>query len=393
MANYPNPLTTRFLDGVIKERPDEQALRKTYIGTSLVPYKSVEEYELTWDVIKSANHIAGVYAMDGTPIPGTDPGFYSMMANVINLAAARKLEEQTVMTFREPGELALKSRVLRSKRDKAMRLLRSKISKCDDEVDTTVEYLIMQALQGSIAWPPTDNAGAAITPAPAYWGSVSPGFTLSLGFRAAFVQDIASLSGYNSRAGGAQNWQHASADPFLDLEVIRELITETAHINAYGSTLIMSASALSWMATRPNVLNWFRGTAAGGPATDKAAGQFVDYYSLNQFLETRLGYKVMTYDSVWTYETNIGSGSGETENSIRFLPINKMLVIPNGALTSENAYFATAPISGPNDAYKTGKQTWSEKMTKPPWSWEVGVQLKGFPIIKTTQELAVFTLW
>lgn len=395
MAKWPNELSTRFLDGVIQERPTKDALRKSYIGLNYFPVRPVMDYELTWDVVKSANRIAGIYAMDGTPVPGDDPAFYERMANVLNIMAARRLEESTVMTFREPGELALKSRVLQGKREKARRMLRSKIASADDEVDATIEYLCMQALQGTITWPPTTESGSAITPAPAYWGNAQP-ISLDLGFRSAFVQNIATLSGYNGRSGGGHNWKHASADPMLDLFVIAENHAEVGNVSMNGATLIMSTSALTWIATRPNVVQWFVGgpssTSAGAPATD-AGRRFIDYQQLTNYIKTAMGFNVVLYDAKWTYETNVGSESGETENSVRFLPINKMIVIPAGSTGGDMSYFATAPISGPNDAYRTGKQTWSEKMTKPPWSWEIGVQIKGFPILKDSQSIGVYTLW
>jgi hypothetical protein len=376
------------MDSLIRERPDKDALRKNYIGTSMLPIKPVSEYELTWDVIQSANHIAGIYSMDGTPIPGNDPSFYQMMANVINIMASRKLDEETVMTLREPGELALKSRVVQSKRDKALRILRNKTGNADDEVDTTIEYLIMSALQGSIPWPPTDDDGVAISGAPAYWGNAS--FTLDLGLRAAFVQDISSLAGYDSRAGGGYNWKHASADPVLDLEVIRELGVQTVHMPYYGSTIIMSEVVLSWMATRPNVLQWFRGDT--GPASDTGQ-KFINITRLREFLGAQLGYKIKLYDSVFTYESNLGSESGQTENWVHFLKPGKIIIIPPGALGSNIAYFATAPTSGADDSYRTGKYSWAEKQRKPPWSWEVGVGIKGFPILKSTQEIMVFDVF
>lgn len=388
MATYPNPLTTRFMDSLIRERPTKDALRKNYIGTSLLPIKPVDEYELAWDVIQAANHIAGIYSMDGTPIPGNDPAFYQMMANVINIMASRKLDEETVMTLREPGELALKSRVMQGKRSKALRILRDLTGSADDELDTTIEYLIMSTLQGSITWPPTDDDGVAITSAPAYWGNAA--FTLDLGFRAAFVQDISGLSGYDSRAGGGQNWKHASADPILDLEVIRELGVQTVHMPYYGSTLIMSEVVLSWMATRPNVLQWFRGDT--GPASDSGA-KFINISKLRDFVGAQLGYKIKTYDSVFTYESNLGSESGQTENFVHFLKPGIVILIPPGALGTDIAYFATAPSAGPNDAYKTGKYAYADKQRKPPWSWEVGAGIKGFPILKSSQEIMVFDVF
>jgi len=376
-----NPLTTRFLDSAIRERPDADALRSTYIWPKLFPMRPVTEYELTWDVIRSANHIAGVYSMTGTPIPGNDPTFYQQFANVLNMAASRKLDESTVMTLREPDELALKSRVLESKREKALRILRDKIAACDDEIDATIEYLCTKALLGNIVWPPVDENGNQISNPPSYWGNVS--FQLDLGFRPEFKQNAATLVGLDSRPGAGKNWKDANADPILDLEVVRELMTETLHYPTWGSLAIMSSSVLSWISTREKVIERFAYTSI--------AEKFVDFKRFGDYLKNNLGLDILIYDAVWTYE-NIGAGE-ETEQHIRFIPRNKVIIVPPFAMREGNMFFATAPISGPNDEYKTGKQTWSTKLNTPPWSWEVGVQLKGFPIMKTSKDIFVLTVW
>ena len=383
MATYPNPLTTQFLDKAIEERPTKAAIKQSYIGLNLLPLKPVPDYELTWDVIKHQNHLAGIYSHTGVPIPGDDPAFYQVMADVVNIMAARVLDDQTVMTLRDPGEPSLRSNVLKSARQKAMSKLAQMLANADDEVDSVIEYFIMQALQGSITWPPKDDDGNTISNAPAYWGNV--GFTLDLGFRSEFVQDISSLSGWNSRTGGGYNWKHADADPILDLEVIAELFVKTTGMSMDNCTLIMSREVLSYMATRSNVLQWFRATSAGQ--------KFIDTSSLKEFLRTKVGYDIQLYDARWTYATPTASSSGQTENLVHFLKEGKMLVIPQGALGSDVAYFATAPTSGADDSYKTGKYTWADKLKKPPWTWEIGVGIKGFPIMKSVKEIGVFDVY
>lgn len=383
MATYPNPLTVRYMDKAIKERPTSEALRQQYIGLSLLPMKAVPDYELTWDIIKAQNHLAGAYGHTGVPIPGDSPDFEQLMADIINIMASRVLDDQTIMTLRDPGEPSLRSTVVRSARQKAMGKLSTLLGECDDEVEASIEYLIMQALQGSITWPPTTAAGAVIANAPAYWGNAC--FTLSMGFRAAFVQNISALSGWNARAGGGFNWQNASADPVLDLEVIAENHVELTGLPMSGATLIMSRSVLSWMATRSNVLLWFRGTSAGQ--------KFIDTSSLKDFLQTKLGYNLKIYDSRWTYALPTMSAAGQTENSIKFLSEGKVIVIPPGALGADTAYFATAPTSGANDSWQPGKYTWHEKVKRPPWTHELGVGIKGFPILKSVQEVGVYDVY
>jgi len=383
MATFPNVLTTKFLDAMVKERPTSEALRAQYIGRRFFPEKDIGEYQVLWDVVRAANRIAGIYSMDGTPIPGDDPGFYQIMADVMNVMAARKLDEEAVMTLREPGELAIKSRVLANKRNKALRHVRTKLASADDEVEATIEYLCLQALQGTITWPPKDDDGNTITSAPAYWGNAS--ITLDLEFRANFKQDVSSLSGYNSRSGGGYNWKHASADPILDLEVVRDLMANTIHMPIRGATVIMGEDVLSYMATRPNVINWFKGTDTGQ--------RFVNYPDLQDFLETKLGYNILTYSAVWTYETNLGSESGVTENHVHFLKPGKVIIIPPGALGGDIAYLATAPTAGPDQSYKPGKYTWIDVMKKPPWTTELGVGIKGFPVLKSSQEVFVLDVF
>jgi len=371
------------MDKAVKERPTTEALRQQYIGLSFMPLKAVGDYELTWDIIKAQNHMAGVYGHTAVPIPGDSPEFKQMMADIVNIMASRVLDDQTIMVLRDPGEPSIRSTVVRAQRQKAMRKLSELLGECDDEVDTVIEYFIMQALQGSITWPPTTAAGAVIPNAPAYWGNAC--FTLSMGFRAAFIQNISTLSGWNARAGGGFNWQNANADPVLDLEVIAQNHVEVTGLPMDGATIIMSRSVLSWMATRSNVLLWFRGTSAGQ--------KFIDTSSLKDFLETKLGYKIQLYDARWTYATPTASAAGQTENSIKFLSEGTIIVIPPGALGSDRAYFATAPTSGANDTWQPGKYTWHEKIKRPPWTHELGVGIKGFPILKSVQEIGVYDVF
>jgi len=383
MATYPNPLTTTFMDKAIKERPTKEAIKQSYIGLSILPMKDVPDYELTWDIIKHQNHLAGVYSHTGVPIPGDDPDFKQVMADVINIMAARVMDDQSVMVLRDPGEPSLRSNIVNSAKQKAMKQLANKIASADDEVEAVIEYLIMQSLQGSITWPPKDDDGNAIANTPAYWGDVS--FTLSLGFRSAYTQNISTLAGWDGRSGGGYNWKHANADPMLDLEVLDGLFTKTSGLSMDGAKIIMSRSVLSYMATRPNVINWFKGTDSGI--------KYIPVHELKDYIKLKTGFNIQTYDARWTYATPTKSASGQTENLVHFLKEGKMLVIPKGALGRDIAYFATAPTSGADDSYKPGKYTWAEKLKKPPWKWEVGVGIKGFPILKSVREIGVFDVF
>ena len=145
MALHPNPLSVKYLTGVVETRPDHKAWRNQYIGRKLMPEREVESYQLTWDVVSSENGLAGIYALNGVPKPGSDKLFAQKYAEVINVMAMRVLHPTDVAILREPGELAV-TRTGRALREKAQRKLRDLIAWCDDTVDATVEYMILRAL-------------------------------------------------------------------------------------------------------------------------------------------------------------------------------------------------------------------------------------------------------
>lgn len=382
MATYPNPLTNRFLDRMLETRPTADDMRGQYLGSRFFPMRPVDSFEILWDLVTSQSHLGGLYSMNGTPIPGDDQTFTQVLVDVINVMASRIMNDQEVIVFRDAGDPDV-SRVLRDRRAQAMRKLSKNISSCDDEVNATVEYLCMQALTGTIVWPPKDETGATITGAPGYWGGVS--FTLSLGFRSQFVQNISTLVGHNSRAGGGLAWTNASATPLVDLEVIAELMNELTGLGMDNPTAIMSRQVLSRLAFNTSIINWVRGTEVGV--------KFVDVSLLKDFIKSKLGWNIVTYDARFSYSSPTASESPPNETYVRFLKPGKMIVIPDGALGGDRAYFATAPCSGADDSYRAGKYTWAVKEPKPPWSWEVGVGLRGFPILGTVQEIGVFDVF
>ena len=387
MAGYPNPLTRAWLDAAIQARPTKAALKQQYIGSEYFPLRPVQDYELTWDVIGSGNRMAGIYAHDGVPVPGDDYDYSQKMADVVNVMASRVVDNKTVMVLRDAGEPAVENNAtLKSVRQRHLDKLAEKVANADDEVDAVMEYMALQALQGSITWPPLSATGIPIVNPPASWGGVS--FTLSMGFRANFIQNISTLAGWNARAGGGLAWTNNASNPVLDLEVIAELMQETTGMSMMGATAIMSRSVLSRLAFNTTVLTWVRGTI--GPAGGNL--NFIDVGELKNFITTKLGWNIRIYDSIWTYPSNLGGAGGPTENHVKFLPEGKMIVIPKGALEG-NAFFATAPDPGSDNSWNTGKYTWVYRMPTPPWTTEIGVGLHGFAVLKSAREIACFDVY
>ena len=380
MTDYPNPLDRSFLMDVIQSRPDERAIRRNYIGQTLLPKKDVYEYELNWDVMQAENGLAGVYALNGRPVPGSDKLFSQMFARVQNIMASRILDPYAIMTIRDIGTVGVTSRAEKSARTRAMREVRDKIEWCDDRIDSTLEYFVMQAMQGQIVWPPVDSAGATITELAPEWGEAS--FTLVFPFRAAFKQSASTLSGYNSRAGGGAAWDDPASDPMLDLEVISELIWKTTGLSARGSTIICSESVWSRMVTNTTVLARLAATETGI--------RFLNVGNLKDFLANDLGFKFMPYDAMWTYRTSADSSSGPTINSVPFLADGQVLILPPAEKFGDLAF---APVAGPDQIYVHGKLPYSYTQPTPPFHSELGIQTIAFPMLTAAGSIFVLDSW
>lgn len=373
MATFPNPLSIHYLMGAIEARPTSYK-RQGYLGRKLYPQKEVGGDSLIWDVVSAENSLAGIYAVGGRSIPGDDLMFSQMFANLVNLGASRHIDRNAVKTVRDPGMPNIRSLADRSAASKAQRAVRRCVEWCDDRIEALIEYLCLSALQGQIDWPPP---GLEKQP---QWGEVT--FQLTLPFRADFKQDATTLSGYDSRAGGGVAWNAAAANPMLDLEVIAELITEEIGLPARGSTIITSSGVLSYLTQNTLILN-----AAAG--TD-AAIRFLDYGTMMQFMETRLGFKFVQYDAQYTYRTNVGSESGPTINAVRFLPRGRCIIIPPG---EDVGSLATTESAGPNDQYYVGKFPWLKTDDEPPFETRLGISGIFFPLMQRPDSVFVFDAW
>ena len=383
---YPNPFSRVWMDTVIKENPTREALRQQYIGLEFFPMKRVWEYQVVWDIMLSGNRMAGIYAHDGTPIPGQGYDFKSMMSDVMHIMASRTINPNTVLQLRQMGELSVHNTLMTSHRQRLLAEIAKKIGECQDRVESVIEYLCMQTLQGSITWPPKDDDGNVIANAPAAWGNVS--FTLDLGFRSGFNQDATTLTGWQSEAGGQKVWSDTTnATPRHDLDLINTYYQETTGIPMEGATILMSRTMLRYLGKNAELLKWVHDTTNGSYAPN-----FLDPTALERVFQTELGYNIRTYDAIWTYQSNIGNTSGPvTENQVRFWPRGKIAIIPKGVLGGGNASFAVAPDIGAPNGENLGLYSWSTGKDEPPWTRSVGCGIHGFPMLKSSTEIFILS--
>lgn len=373
---HPNPLSRTYLDGVLKERPDHDAWRAQYIGPTLFPKKDVPAYRLAWDVIRSENNLAGIYAINGRPLPGSDMRFAEKFQEVQNIMSSRVIDPEDVMYLREAGEVAVGSAGWNLKRA-AQDHINAQISACDDEIDAQKEYLALKALQGQIVWPPVDGSGNAITPAMPQWGHVQ--ITVNYPIRTVFNQDATTLVGYSARTGGAAAWTDTvNSNPLLDLEVIAELIEETIGVNAHGSRIICGGGLLSRLCFNEEIISWIKGNGEG-------TIKYVAPEEVKGLIKTKIGYTLEEYNAKWTYRSNLDSPDGPTITAVPFLTRNRMIIIPPGV---DLGYMASAP--SPDGKYQSGKYTWSVRDEEPPWETRVGAGEVCWPVFKNADAVFLF---
>ncbi len=393
---YPNDmLTPTFLMGAIQERPNRSAIRMSYIGETLFPRRDVPERRLTWDSMVSENNLAGFYSIKGQAVPGSDVMFSQHYADLIDVKASRYLDADIVAAVRDAGMPAViknagDSFMVRSLQERVANHIRESLAWCDDAVDAQLEYMAIGAITNNLVWPPKDADGNSLadTDLMPHWNSELE-LNVSFGLKSEFQQDASSLSGYKSRTGGGVAWTNASADPVLDLEVIAEYMVEETGIDPYGAKIIMSRSTLSRIAFLPNVLRWLTGyTPVGGTggaaATNAvAAPTYANVSAVKDFIQTKLGYEIVTYDAQWTYRSLNKSTGVETVKRVKFLPEGKVIILPRDF---EVGFMAQAPHES-QVGWVNGKAPWLWESEKPPIQREMGVNTVAFPIVQYPAEI------
>jgi hypothetical protein len=382
MALYPNEiLTPHFITGAIEERPDRASIKQGYIGSRFFPMRTVPERRLTWDSMVAENNLAAFYGTKGEPIPGDDVNFKTHWANLIDVMAARHLDHDVINNVRAPGMAAVyraggSAHPIMGLRQRFEDHMRKSIAWCDDATDAQLEYLAINALWGSIVWPPTTAAGAAITPPMPHWNAdMTVSFSYASAMTAAFSQNASTLAGYSSRTGGGYAWNNSSADPIKDLEVIAEHIVETVGVNADDMLLLMSRSTLSRIAYLSTVLNWLNSARYNTPL-----GTTVDLLALKEFIKSRLGWTIETYDAQWTYRTGFDAAP-PTITRVKFLKEGRVIAVPKQTV-SDIGYMATTYHKDGAGNFTAGKYSWLKEDDEPPFGTRLGIGLVSWPVIE-----------
>ncbi len=382
MAFYPNDmLTSAYLIGAVNARPSKEAIKQNYRGLQLLPLEEVPERRVIWDIMFSENNLAGVYDPRGQATPGDDVLFDQTQATLADVKASRMLEKWSLQILRDPGMPAVyksggSSNIVKGLQSRVADHINKRLAWCNEAVDAQLEYFAMQALQGSIVWPPVDNAGVAISAPMPHWNA-DMALDIPFPLPAGQNQAATTLAGYNGRTGSGFIWKDASSTPFTDLEIAAEYMVKTFGTTLRGGTMYMSEVVLGYMSRNTSIVNWIAGVNKEQPG----ARGFADIESMKAAIKTQFGWTIETYDSQWTYRTK-NPGTKATIQRIDFLTEGKILIMPPGGAVGS---MMTAPQeAAPNGQWVWGKMGWQYTAPKPPFDVEVGVNIVAWPKFEHT---------
>jgi len=270
--------------------------------------------------------------------------------------------------------------------------MREYLTFIDDQLAAQEEYMALQAMQGSYRWPPLGYDGAPVsTPMPEW--NADEKIEIDFPFHDKFVQNIWELDGVPASVGGVnrvgtqKRWTDSDADPRYDLEVIADMMLDEKGVDAEGATLIMSRKVLSYIGFLASVQRWITGVNY-----EQSAGvqDFADLERVKTWIKTAFGYNIKLYDAKWTYLDGTNADGSENIRSVRFLPANKMIVIPPGETVG---VMAQAPHETQDGGFVHGKTVYVKRQDVEPYEREMGVSNVCWPLLTDPEGIGVFTLW
>jgi len=385
---YPNDvLTPAFLTGVIDERPDvaASAQRRQYIGSEFFPYKEVYARHLAWDKTANENNLAGFYGNKARAIVGQDISFGSAFADLQDILASRSLDADIIDVMRDPGMSYLFTNegnapfVVKAAKARFLDHLQKRIAWCDDALAAQEEYMQMQALQGTLTWPPVDANGAAIPNPMPHW-NYKQLISLAFPLLAEFQQAATTLTGHNARPGTGVAWNAVGSNIIQDLEVISQYMLNFRGVPTQNLEAIMSSNILSYQAFNTTFLQWVRGAFY----TD-VNERLWDVPAIKKVLETKLGFSIRTYDAMWTYWEDPDAAPTGISYA-KFLPEGTVIIHPKGQPLGYMANMYHVDGSG---NFVFGRYGWSHTDDEPPIETRVGFGKVAFPIMEHPETIFV----
>lgn len=377
-----------FLYRLLQQRPDQSknGFRQGYLHPSMAPDENVFTRTLLVQRTKAQNPLAGFYSIKGEAIPATDRGYDQMLMGLQDIKSLRYVDPDIVTQVLELGELAVlnasNTQAAKAKQATVMKELTRVMAFCDDQIDTSKEYMFMSALQGQITWPPTDDAGGTIDNPPDYWNGEQYAGTWPFPLEGNKIQNITTLRDKDNtlvssvNANAAKVWSDPNAEPLIAIRAVRTLMRELYATRMEGGTMIMSTATWEYMLSNTSILNWLTGANKEQPD----ARRYMSDEELRGVIRRFGDMQVQLYDSFFTVPTGPSTPYGDLDDvtNVHFLKPGKVIFLPPGGIS---ARFGTVPLPRPRgQEWQPGKYAWSYENPIPNHEVRVGVHAVYWPL-------------
>lgn len=385
-----NWLVQKFLWRIVERQPDDsrRGFRQRYLTVeNFAPFENVWTREVLVQRSKAQNPLAGFYSPKGEALPATDIGYDQMLMALQDVKATRYLDPDLYREMVEIGELAVfnagNTQMAKAKSATALKKLTEFMRFCNDQVDTSMEYLLVKALEGQIVWPPVDDGGDAIASPPDYWNGTQYSGTWPYPLEADKIQDITGLvdkDGSFASTDIRTVWTDASADILGALRTINELMIEKYAVDLDGGTILMPTTTKNLLKVNTGVVEWL----AGANKEQPGARRFMSDNELETVLQQFGDMTIRKYDSFWTYDSTPGISSADTTvTKVKFLTPGKIILMPRGGVGAKMGTVPLQTAAGRNAPWKPGKFTWFYENPKPNFEKQVGVNVVAWPLFES----------
>ena len=339
----PDFMQTKYLTGIVRSGDVDT----NYIGNRWFPFKDTPTDEFREWLQLDENPLAPHVAIDSeTPIIPADM-FNLVQGGIAYIRYKARFSESDLRVFTEIPVYGGPTSLGNQMRVEGERKIMSKVEMLSNSVDARLEYLALNALQGSIAYDSVSSNG-------------NIQYTVAMG----------GTFHSSNRKTASPLWDGSSPLPVTDLI---GWIGEVEDLTGVApTTMICSPKTLRTLGQITGIRQlWGSLRSTGVTPAGLAATQVAGALSLIGIDE------VIVYKARYTTRTEAGSGV-VTRTRTRFLPENRILLVPSTPL----GFMMTAPAAANN--FSTGKFAWTKRQ-EDPWVVEVGAGIYAFPFMNNNQ--------
>ncbi len=400
MASIDVLLEPRYLTGVVQERsPISTDESSKYIGGRLFPQENYPETTIVWDSVKGPeNRLAGVFAERGRAVPGDDLSFTTYFEKMIWIQAAKYLDTDTLMHLRDPGMLALyknsdSPKVIKNKAQRIQNKIKEYLVFIDNQIRAQKEYFAIKAALGELRWPPLGADGMPISSVMPEWNAEGGNMTIEFPKYSKFFQNVWELEGtplregLDNRSGDGKKWTDEDVDIRLHLEIIAEMMYDLRGIDPTNATMYLSRKILNRIAFSAGVERWL-GVPSTGAVNNNSYG-YADVNRVKESIKSMFGWTIESYDAMWTYISGTEDDGTEAIKPVRFLPENKVLIVPNAPIGE----MAHAQHETQEGNWIHGPAVHMKRADMPPYDYEMIEDDICWPVIKYPDSRGVFTVF